>query len=93
MTNKFVLPLTGYVSWCGLGYYRGVKSHKYSHNKYDSDKPYIYTRSVINGIFGIGAYANPFFFPILLYKELYRLEVNVRNLEDEKKGSMYNDLL
>lgn len=37
-------------------------------------------------------YANPLLFPITASKEIYRLEVNLRNLENEKKTDYYNNL-
>jgi hypothetical protein len=79
--------------WCGLGFMRGINSHKYSHNKYAKNKDYLYTNSICYGVFGIITYANPFLLPITIYKEIYRLEINIRNLEDEKQTDFYNDLL
>jgi len=38
-------------------------------------------------------YANPGLLPFSVYKEMYRLEVNIRNLEDEKTTSYYNNLV
>ena len=38
-------------------------------------------------------YLNPFLLPIFIYKELYRLEVNIRGLDEEKKERKYNGLL
>jgi hypothetical protein len=37
-------------------------------------------------------YLNPLFLPIFIYKESYRLEVNVRGLDEEKKTSKYNEV-
>ena len=31
---------------------------------------------------------NPLLLPLTLYKEMYRLEVNVRGLDEEKKNSL-----
>ena len=41
---------------------------------------------MINALFGVFMYVNLVFVPIIMYKELYRLEVNVRNLQDEKNN-------
>jgi hypothetical protein len=65
------------------------------HNKYETKKKedYLYVTSMVYGFVGIVIYANPFLLPFTIYKEIYRFEVDVRNLEDEKKTSFYNSLL
>ena len=80
-----------WASWSGLGYIRGINSYKYHHNKYETEKKedYLYASLML----GIGIYANPFLLPFTIYKEIYRFEVDVRNLEDEKKTRFYNSLL
>jgi hypothetical protein len=92
MNIKHKITIIGYTSWCGLGFIRGINSYKYNHEKYDEDKPYLYLSSIGNGLFGIVMYGNPILLPICIHKELYRLEVNIRNLEDEKKNTFYNDI-
>ena len=87
---KYKIAIISYTSWCGVGFLRGINSYNYSHNKYES---YLYTSSIIEGIFGIILYANPILFPFTLYKEIYRLEINSRNLENEKKSRYYNELI
>ena len=84
------LPIIGYTGWCGLGFLRGINSYKYNHNK---SKYYLYLNLFGNGFFGIFIYANPIFLPFTIYKEIYRLEVNLRNIETENKSNFYNDLL
>jgi hypothetical protein len=91
--KKYSIPLIGYTSWCGLGFIRGVNSYKYNHNKYEINKPYLYSSMIIDGTLGIFIYGNPFFLLFIIYKEVYRLESYMRNLEDEKKSSFYNDLI
>lgn len=93
MNIKYSIAAIGYTGWCGLGFVRGINSYKYSHNKYNEKASYLYSDSIVNGISGIFVYAFPFALPITVYKELYRLEVNVRNLEDDKKSSLYNYLI
>jgi hypothetical protein len=106
---KYSLAITGYASWCGLGFYRGIKSYKYKHdsdkykhysdkykhysNKYKISQNYLYSDSIIYGFYGLIIYMNPPMFPFTIYKELYRLEVNVRNLEDEKKTEYYHNII
>ena len=85
--------IIGCTSWCGLGFYRGINKYKYNLNKYDIKKKYLYSASMINGLFGVCMYVNPAFVPIIMYKELYRLEVNIRNLQDEKNNEHYNNII
>ena len=92
MKLKYKIAIICYTSWCGLGFIRGINSYKYSYNKYDKSCPYLYSDSIINGIFGIIMYANPVLLPIAIHKEIYRIEVNIRNIENEKKNKYYNDL-
>ena len=35
-----------YTSWCGLGFYRGVKYYNYTYNRYNKDEPYLYLYSI-----------------------------------------------
>jgi hypothetical protein len=53
----------------------------------------MYITSFCNGLYGIFVYFNPVFLPYLMTKELYRLEVNLRNLENEKNSRFYNEIL
>lgn len=93
MNVKKSLPIICYTGWCGLGFFRGINSYKYSHNKYEKKEEYLYLNLFGNGFFGAIIYANPFCLPLTLYKEIYRLEVATRNLENEKNSSFYNNLL
>ena len=93
INKKFTVAAIGFTSWCGVGFIRGVNNYKYTHYKYDNEKPFIYFSCFINGLFGIIMYANPILLPICIYKEMYRLEVDIRNLETEKKSNFYNDLI
>ena len=93
MNIKYKLSIIGYISWCGLGFIRGVNSYKYSNIKYEKNEPFLYSNSIIYGLVGIVIYGNPILLPITIHKELYRLEINTRNLENEKKSKYYNDIL
>ena len=88
MYTKKSLPIICYISWCGLGFIRGRNSYKY-----EKKENHLYVNSVCYGIYGIGLYINPFLLPLLLHKEIYRLEVDLRNLENEKNTKYYNNLL
>lgn len=89
MKNKYFIATICYTSWCGLGFIRGINSYKYDKIK----EPYIYSDSIIDGLIGIFVYGNPILLPLFIHKELYRLEVNIRNLENEKKSKFYNKLI
>jgi len=81
-----------------LGFKRGIQNYNYEHNKlvkkYPNQKDsYLYTRAVLDGAFGAVFYVFPVTNLFMLPKEIYRLEVNLRNLEDEKKSNYYNSLM
>lgn len=82
------IAIASYTSWCGLGFVRGVKSYIP-----EKDNPYLYSSSLLHGLRGTILYASPVFLPLFFYKELYRLEINARNLEDEKKTRCYTDII
>ena len=44
------------------------------------------------GMVGIGLYIHPLFLPFTIYKECYRMEINIRGL-NEKNDKYYNELL
>jgi hypothetical protein len=92
MKNKYFM-IIGSTSWCGLGFYRGIKQYKYDIDKYKIKNTYLYSDAIIKGFFGVLLYVNPVFLPFIMYKELYRLEVNVRNLQDEKNSEYYNSII
>jgi len=83
-------------SWGALGFKRGINSYDYSFNK-DSRlmkiKQHLYLEKGKWGVVSTIAYINPCTFFFVLYKEIYRLEVNLRGLEDEKNTDYYNEVL
>ena len=97
--KKEILLFTGYTSWSLLGFKRGLESYDYyiarynSYAKPDSRLTYLYSSKLLNGCLGTFLYANPMFFVPMIVKEVYRLEVNVRNLDDVKKQEYYNELI
>ena len=94
LNYKHKIAIISYSVWCGLGFKRGLNAYEYSqNNKYNKNESFIYSNSIIDGIFGVIMYANPILLPLTLHKELYRLEINARNLENEKKSSYYNDII
>jgi hypothetical protein len=81
------LSFLAYTSWGGLGFFRGTKSYRYQQDK-DKTEKYLYLDSFGYGCCGLVLYTNPFLLPFSVYKEIYRLEINVRNL-DEKNDFYY----
>jgi hypothetical protein len=93
MKIKYGIAIIGCTSWCGLGFIRGVNSYKYNNNIYDKNETFIYSTSILHGIFGLALYGNPILLPFFIHKEIYRLETDLRNLENEKKSSYYNNII
>jgi len=90
MSKKEILVLVTGTSWTMLGFRRGLQSYDYHHK---SKEPYLYISKGQQGFLGIFLYLNPLLAPFHLYKEMYRLEVNLRGLEEEKKTDYYNRIL
>jgi hypothetical protein len=96
------------IAWGSLGFYRGVQSFNYGYqypprnNPAPHDKPFMYMYSkalqhhIIGMFFGFAGsvvYIVPTTGVFMLSKEIYRLEVNLRGLEEEKSSDFYNRLL
>jgi hypothetical protein len=97
MDKKTQIKIAIGTLWSLLGFKRGVNEYNYNNEKYndknkENPNPNFYTSKIPYGFVGTLLYLNPFLFPIKLYKELYRLEVNIRGLESEKKSDYYNEL-
>lgn len=86
--NKFGKALLAYS--VPIGIYRGI-IHS---NDYTIDQK-LYTEKVTTYVINItGSIAfNTFVFPLSLYRNAKRLEVNLRGLEDEKKKIWYRDII
>ena len=82
------------ISFSGMiGFIRGMNQYDYEYNEYNKyKKDYLYTNKIGTGLIGTFIYINPAFFPIVVYKEFYRLEINLRGLEDEKNSYFYNKI-
>lgn len=107
MYKDVKLILSFYASWATLGFYRGTNYYrrdykkeciKYEEKKDDKyyithkHKPeYFYTYCLGFGLFGLLLYANPLTFSLVIPKEIYRLEVNLRGLNEEKEKDEYYD--
>lgn len=86
--------------WPLLGFKRGIDSYNYHYLKNDSYKystnhkpPPLFIHKIGWGIGAASAYINPFTILFVLYKEMYRFEINIRGLEEEKKTDFYNEVL
>lgn len=74
--------------------YEEKKNNKYYADIGIGDKPqYLYTHSVGFGLFGLLFYGNPITVMGVIPKEIYRLEVNIRGLHEEKEKDSYYDFL
>jgi hypothetical protein len=83
-----------YGGWCFLGFIRGINNYVYLHKTtYGNTKQFYYLDTLGAGILGALVYAVPVTLPFTLYKEAYRLEAFMRNLNDEKQSDFYNTLL
>jgi len=84
------------IGLCSLGFYRGVNAYSYRYkkiNKYEESPVYLYTSAYLYGFYGSIIYITPFLWPIILPKEIYRLEINLRGIDSEKGGDYYNELM
>uniref|UniRef100_A0A6C0CW87 Uncharacterized protein n=1 Tax=viral metagenome TaxID=1070528 RepID=A0A6C0CW87_9ZZZZ len=54
---------------------------------------YFYLSSFSHGIFGSWLYICPITMPVCFVKELYRIEINLRSVNDEKNTAFYNKLI
>jgi hypothetical protein len=101
MINNSILKKSmlciGYSAWSILGFNRGVNYYNYMNKRYDNNNNNnnngLYIHKFISGSIGVILYACPIFLPITLYKELYRLEIDLRKLENEKKTHSYYSLI
>ena len=89
LTKDNLIYLSG-MGWGIIGVNRGCNYYEYEH-EYDK-KSYYYIDKIFYGIAGLLIYINPCFLPITTYKELYRLEINLRGLKEEKKNEYYKIL-
>ena len=73
--------------WGSLGFMRGVQSYNFE------NVSILYTDRIFNGILGTFLYLNPATVLFMIYKEIYRFEVNVCNIKREKESNFYNKLI
>ena len=83
------------VGWGSLGFYRGLNEYDYKYEKNKKmgrQRTYLYSGKFVNGLFGCFFYLNPLFVGITIPNEIYRLEVNLREMEYEKTTDRYNEI-
>lgn len=92
-----------YPAWAGLGFYRGVNHYNYFYKKdlkdyeqiykYYNKPNYFYYKCFGFGLLGSLMYASPIIMFVVFPKEIYRLEVNVRNLNEEKEKDDFYSII
>jgi hypothetical protein len=96
--TKRIIGLIPILGWPALGFKRGINSYDYNYSnnrlyRHSEKMKYpLYLDKLIWGIGGMLWYLNPVGVFFGLYKEVYRLEVNLRNIEDEKLTAYYNEV-
>jgi hypothetical protein len=92
---KYPVRWTLWTGFTGLGFYRGWEAQKYMveyENKRNMERSlmlnneyipenFMYSKAFCHGIFGAAVYYNMLFMPFMIGKELYRAEIDFRNLE------------
>lgn len=92
-SEKYMIVKMIYIGWCGFGFIRGIQ-YPYQCNliiKPSIHHP-MYIEKFVNGLFGCFIYSNLLMLPFVIHKEVYRLEVAVRQLGYEKNDEYYNNL-
>ena len=105
MQNK--AKITGGIAvgcWSALGFYRGIKEYKYRYaqpgHAHNRNNPHLISNTIdhgskmlVAGLLGALIYIHPFYMPFTIPREIYRLEVCIKGLEDEKKTDRYKSYL
>jgi len=96
MFNRKNIIIATWASWTSLGFKRGMDDYTYSYEKQKTkgkNIEYMYSEQITYGLIGSFIYVNPVLLVITIPKEIYRLEVNIRDLKNEKESNYYNELL
>jgi hypothetical protein len=78
--------------WASLGFYRGVEEYNTDIKKY-KESVYLYTNCIGFSLLISICYLNPLMIPLIIKKEIYRLEVNIRKLDKEKENPFYKQII
>lgn len=90
MSNK--LLLRAIIPVIPLGFYRGVRDYSWKHSR-NNNQEYFYSSAIGYGLMGTCIYLCPLLIFQNISKELYRAEINLRNMENLKNSDYYNELL
>ena len=85
MVSKFFL---GVSIWGYIGFIRGLQSYNYNNSPVNR----LYTDKVLYGLLGTLFYVNPFTGLLMIYKEFYRLEVDILKLKIHQENDFYNNI-
>lgn len=83
---------SGIGAWTALGVFRGFKSYDYVQSKPKNRSTFLYSVKFLYGLGGGICYVCPLLLPITFAKEIYRAEVVLRGLEEDKKTYYYNEI-
>ena len=80
-----------------LGFYRGTQEYGYTINRinerawgeHDMKENYMYSDAIMKGCVGTFLYINPVTLPMALYKEIYRAEIYLRDIEVKTNDDYY----
>lgn len=93
LERNFKIGVAIYSSMFGLGVYRGIQKYNYNMRKNKYLPPYLYTSAFTHGI-GNGLVYMAFpLWVFILPKEIYRLEVSLRGLKEEKEKGEYYEII
>jgi hypothetical protein len=88
---KHIMITSAFLGWGLLGFYRGQRDYDYEFSKINTSL-YLYSCRMIYGIAGMCIYTFPLAWVIFIPIEIYRLEVYIRNLDEQNK-EYYNRFL
>ena len=90
---KYTITACAFLGWGLLGFYRGQRDYDYELSKPNNTTAlYLYSCRMIYGIGGMIIYTIPLAWDLLIPIEIYRLEVYIRNLDEQNK-EIYNKFL
>lgn len=92
LTGIEIKPSKYLLAWSLLGFYRGFKQYSFLHNRTKSSlNPFYFIDAFLNGCLFSFVYFMPLSLPFTLTKEIRRLEINIRNMENQfEKDNYYN---